>query len=191
MLTFYKKYRYILAVAVLSFSSMASATSLRISAKQMPNEPARVEVLQFETGDWGLKLWVPEHRLPANNDNTLHHKRNLDELATYRNTPEQFPLDLAEVVSYYLASGTHHFSLFRRYPEGDSELDQVIYDFCIVPRDKKDKRRLHCKSMHVNISKADFLKLLTQQGVDYEMVSATRADRRFAFDAMTIESERN
>ena len=188
MSAYCNKYYLILAAGLLSFSVKSLASPLFNVADQVQPASKVVEVVTMTNGKWGLQFNADPNRATETTDASLSQKIDLYELATYRNTPEQFPLDLAEVVSYYYASETHHFTLAMRYPDSESELEQIIYDFCIYDLDPASKTQLFCKSMHVRVRKAEFMKLLKQFGVDYKVVSGSVSKKKLNGQDEALES---
>jgi hypothetical protein len=152
MLKKYNKYHLILAVGALSFSLNALASPLTFSAGEVDSKQKVVEVFFTDNGKWGLNFSADPNRSSEANNLSLSQKIDLPNLATYRNSADQFPLDLAEVVSYYYASETHDFTLALRYPDGESERVKVIYDFCIYHVNRASNAELYCKSMNVETS---------------------------------------
>lgn len=190
MSAYYNKYYLVLAAGLLSFSLKSLASPLLNVADQGQAQPESkvVEVVTMTNGKWGLQFNADPNRATETNDASLSQKIDLYDLATFRNTPEQFPLDLAEVVSYYYGSETHHFTLAMRYPDSESELEQIIYDFCIYDVDPASKYELYCKAMHVRVSKTEFMKLLKQLGVDYKVVSGSVSKEKLKRHDKAIES---
>lgn len=188
MSAYYNKYYLILAAGLLSFSLKTLASPQFDVADQAQPESKVVEVVTMTNGKWGLQFKADPNRATETNDASLSQKQDLYDLATYGNTPEQFPLDLAEVVSYYYASETHHFTLAMRYPDSESELEQIIYDFCIYDLDPAAQSKIFCKSMHVRASKSEFMKLLKQFGVDYKVVSGSVSKKKLSRHDEALES---